>query len=268
MFETVVHKFLRIPYALHIHVDQKPRRSRATVLLLHGIGDSGATWDALVAALPDDIRVISVDLLGFGQSPAPGWLKYNIRVQAQSVVATLFGRGVRRPVIIIGHSMGSLTAIEIARRYPLLVRSLILCSPPLYSDDERRRLLPNPNKLLRAIYQLMVDNPKTVVDISSFVDRLKITGSAFHITRDNVAVFMSALEAGIIDQTALDDVQKIRKPIRLIHGRLDPLVIKANLKTVVGANPSAQLTVVRGAHEMNGAYVKAITAAVAEHLGV
>lgn len=227
-------------------------------MLLHGIGDSGAMWDKLVAALPPDIRVISVDLLGFGKSPAPSWLTYHIRVQAQSVIATLIWRGVRRQVIIIGHSMGSLVAIDIAKRYPVLVKSLILCSPPLYSDDERRRLLPNPNKLLRRIYQLLVNHPARVADISALVNRLKISGSAFHITRDNVAVFMSALQAAIIDQTAMADVQTIRKPIELIHGRLDPLVIKENLKNVVDANAHAQLTVVHGSHEMNGAYIRQI----------
>lgn len=266
MLDTLIHKNLRLPYALHIHVDQKPRRPRATVVLLHGIGDSAATWDKLVAEMPSDVRIISVDLLGFGESPAPSWLTYNIRVQARSVMTTLLGRRIRRPLTIIGHSMGSLVAIEIARRYPLLVSSLILCSPPLYSDEQRRRLLPNPNKILKSIYRLMVENPQKVVDASSFVDRIKITGSAFHITADNVTVFMSALEAGIIDQTALDDIGVIRKPIQLIHGMLDPLVVKSNLKAVTEANPLAKLSVVRGGHELNKAYVAAITQAIAEQL--
>lgn len=257
MFENIVYKFLRIPYFLHVHVDQKPKRYHTTIVLLHGIGDSGAMWDKLVAALPSDVRVISVDLLGFGTSPAPSWLTYNIRVQAQSVIATLIRRGVRRPVVIIGHSMGSLVAIDIAKRYPVFVKSLILCSPPLYSDEERR-LLPNPNKLLRRIYQLLVNHPTRVADISALVNKLKISGGAFHITRDNVTVFMSALQAAIIDQTAMIDVQMIHKPIEFIHGRLDPLVIKANLKSVVDANAHARLTIVRGSHEMNGAYIKQI----------
>lgn len=262
MFEAIVHKLLRIPYSLHVHVDQKPKRSRQTIVLLHGIGDSAATWDKLVTELPNNARVISVDLLGFGRSPAPEWLRYDMRVQARSVVATLTRLGVRRRVTVIGHSMGSLVAIEITKRYPLFVRSLVLCSPPLYSDDERRRLLPNPNKILTKIYRLLIDNPKTVVDISTLVAKLKIAGSAFHITRENVTVFMSALEAGIIDQTALADAQRIRKPIAIVHGRLDPLVIKANLKALVAANPYAQLSIVRGGHEMNSAYVRRIVEVV------
>ncbi len=262
MFDALFHRYLRLPYSLHVHVDQRPRRPRMTIVLLHGIGDTGATWDRLIERLPEDVRIISVDLLGFGRSPAPAWLTYDIRVQARSVVTTLFRRGVRHPVVMIGHSMGSLVAIDIARSFPFFVKSLILCSPPIYNAEQRRRLLPNPNKILTSIYRLMIDNPKRVVDISSFVDKLKITGSAFHITRDNVAVFMSALEAGIVDQTALNDVQRISKPIHIIHGRLDPLVIKANLKAVTESNGHAKLMIVRGGHELNNAYIAAVTQVV------
>lgn len=262
MFDTLIHKHLRVPYLLSVHVDQKVKQARATVLLLHGIGDSGAAWDTVVAELPGDIRVISVDLLGFGQSPAPRWLKYNIRVQANSVIATLLGRRIRHPLIIVGHSMGSLVAIEIAKRYPLLVRSLVLCSPPLYSDEERRRLLPDPNQLLRTIYRILIDNPLKVATLAALVSKLKVAGRSFHITRDNVDVFMSALESSIVDQTALLDVQKVRRPIRMIYGVFDPLVIKANLKTVAINSTYANLTTVRAGHELNGTYAAAIVAAV------
>lgn len=268
MFDILVHKYLRLPYALNVHVDQRAKRSRATVVLLHGIGDSGATWDKIVAALPDDIRILSVDLLGFGRSPAPNWLKYDIRVQAQAVVTTLFGRRIRQPVIIVGHSMGSLTAIEIARRHPLLVSSLILCNPPLYSEEERRQLLPNQNKILRRFYRLLIRNPMTVATISAFIAKIKVLGTPFYITRDNVEVFMSALESSIVDQTGLSDVVKLRKPITIIHGARDPVVVKKNLSDVVAANPSAQLQVIRAGHELGTAHIAAVKTAVESMLPV
>jgi pimeloyl-ACP methyl ester carboxylesterase len=262
MFDIVAHKYLRLPYALNVHVDQRARRSRATVVLLHGIGDSAATWDKIVSTLPDDMRIISVDLLGFGRSPAPGWLKYDIRVQARAVVTTLFGRRIRQPVIIVGHSMGSLTAIEIARRHPRLVSSLILCNPPLYSEEERRQLLPNQNKLLRRFYRLLIRNPMTVASLSAFIAKLKVLGTPFAITRDNVEVFMSALESSILDQTGLADVMKLRKPITIIHGSRDPVVVKKNLSDVVAANSMAQLQVIRAGHELGTAHISAIGTAV------
>lgn len=258
MFDTLIHRYLRVPYRLRVHVDQKGVRPRATVLLLHGIGDSGAAWDGIVAELPRDVRVISVDLLGFGKSPAPRWLKYNVNVQARSVVRTLLGRRIRHPLIIVGHSMGSLVAVEVARRYPLLVKSLILCSPPLYSDEQRRRLLPNPNKLLRSVYRLLISHPEKLIAISSLVSKVKVVGLPFDITRDNVEVFMSALESSIVNQTTIDDITTLKKPMHMIHGNRDPLVIKANLAAVEAKSANAQLTVVKASHELGGAYVPAI----------
>lgn len=262
VLDTLLHKYLRIPYLLRVHVDQKAKRPRATVLLLHGIGNSGAAWDAIVAKLPNDIRVISVDLLGFGGSPSPRWLKYDIAIQARSVIATLLGLKIRRPVIIVGHSMGALTAIEVARRYPLAVRSLILCSPPLYSNEERTKILPRPDKILKDFYQLVLKNPVTLVAAAPLATKLRIVGKAFDVTRDNVDIYMAALESSIIHQTSLDDLRKLQKPVHLLHGAFDPVVIKKNLDTVVGDNTHAKLTVVPAGHELLGSYVPAVVKAI------
>jgi cis-3-alkyl-4-acyloxetan-2-one decarboxylase len=91
--------------------------------------------------------VIVVDLLGFGDSPKPDWATYDARTQAQSLAKTLLGLGLTQRVVLVGHSMGSLVAVEFAKRYPALVKALVLCSPPLYNVDPRddKRLL----KILR-----------------------------------------------------------------------------------------------------------------------
>jgi pimeloyl-ACP methyl ester carboxylesterase len=258
MFDTLVHRYLRIPYRLHIHTDQKVKRPRATVLLLHGIGNSGAAWSAVAAKMPNDVRVISVDLLGFGQSPSPRWMKYDIAVQAQSVVTTLLGLGIRQSLIIVGHSMGSLTAIEIAKRYPYLVKSLILCSPPLYDNIETRTLLPRPDKVLRDFYQLVLKNPSAVVNAAPLATKLRVVGEAFDVTTENVDIYLAALESSVIHQTSLDDVIKIKKPVHIIHGALDPVVVKKNLDRVVKMNKNAKLTVIAAGHELLGLYILAV----------
>lgn len=262
MFDTLIHKRLRLPYSLHVHVDQKAKRPRATVLLLHGIGNTAAAWDAIVVELPSDIRVLSVDLLGFGSSPSPRWMKYDVAIQARSVMATLLRLGIRRPVVIVGHSMGALTAVELARRYPFVVKSLILCSPPFYSSEEQRTLLPRPDRLLREFYRLVLKNPTSVVTAAPLATRLKIVGKAFDVTRDNVDIYMAALESSIIHQTSLNDALQLRKPLRMLHGAFDPVVIKKNLDMIVKNNPSAKLTVVPAGHELLGAYVTAVVKAI------
>jgi cis-3-alkyl-4-acyloxetan-2-one decarboxylase len=262
MFNTVIHKHLRIPYSLNVHIDQKAKRPRATILLLHGIGNSAAAWDEIVRELPNDTRIISVDLLGFGDSPSPRWMKYDAGVQARSVAATLMRLNIRQPLTIVGHSMGALTAIEIAKRYPFIVKSLVLCSPPLYSEVQRRQLLPDPNMVLRNFYRLLVKTPAAVVTAAPLALKLKIVGKAFNVTRENVDIYMAALESSIIYQTSMQDINKLKKPMRILHGTFDPVVIKKNLDKVVKTNANAELTVVLAGHELLGAYIPAVVKAV------
>ncbi|MFZ3009832.1 MAG: alpha/beta hydrolase [Candidatus Microsaccharimonas sp.] len=262
MFETFLHKYLRIPYRLHIHTDQKGVSPRATVLLLHGMGNSGASWDAVVKRLPDDVRAISIDLLGFGKSPSPRWMKYNISVQAGSVIRTLLSLNIRQPLIIVGHSMGSLTAIEIAKRYPLIVKALILCSPPIYSQSDTREVLPSQATILKQFYRLVMKNPEKIVSAVPLAIKLRIVGDAFHVNKKNVDIYMAALESSILHQTSYDDIQRIRKPIHIIHGLVDPVVIKKNLDQVAKANPKVKVSVIAAGHELMGAYIPAVVKAV------
>jgi len=262
MLDTLIHKYLRIPYQLHVHVDKKVKRPRATVLLLHGMGNSGASWNQVASRLPDDIRIISLDLLGFGKSPSPRWLKYNTVIQAKSVIVTLLKLGINQQVIIVGHSMGSLVAIEMTKRYPLLVKSLILCSPPLYSEVERKTILPNPDQLLRNFYKLIQKYPTRIVDVAPLALKLKIVGSSFDVTDKNIDIYMAALESSILHQTSLVDIQRLQKPIQMIHGRFDPVVVKHNLDRVAQQNDNITLKVILAGHELMGAYIPAVVKAI------
>lgn len=258
MFDTFIHKYLRVPYRLHVHTDQKPKSPRATILLLHGMGNSAASWDEVVKNLTSNIRVISVDLLGFGQSPSPHWTKYNIKIQARSAITTLLRAKIRQPLIIVGHSMGALVAVEMAKRYPRIVKSLILCSPPFYNTVEKKTLLPNQTALLKNFYQLIIKNPKRMLGAVPLAIKLRIVGSAFNVTSENVDVYMAVLETSILDQSSFNDVKKLHKPIRMLHGRFDPVVVKKNLKEITTVNTQATLSQVLAGHELLGPYIPAV----------
>jgi len=262
MFDTFIHKYLHVPYRLHVHTDQQAKSSRATVLLLHGMGNSSASWNEVVKKLPSDIRVISIDLLGFGKSPSPRWMKYNISIQARSVIATLLRMNIRQPLIIVGHSMGSLTAVEIARRYPLIVKSLVLCSPPFYNNEEKQSLLPSQGIMLRDFYRFILKNPQRILDAVPLAVKLKIVGDAFDVTDKNVDIYMAALESSIVHQTSMADVQKLKKPITMIYGALDPVVVKKNLQMITKLNTHATLQTIVAGHELMGAYIPAVVKAV------
>lgn len=93
-----------------------------TVTLLHGAGLNAHTWDttALLLQLP----ALAIDLAGHGDS---GWrddLDYSARTLAADVIVALENWAVE-PQILVGQSLGGLTAAAVASARPDLVRELI-----------------------------------------------------------------------------------------------------------------------------------------------
>lgn len=265
MWDIIQHRWLRVPYALNVRTKRVVQKPRQIVLFIHGIGTSGDVWNEVIASLPDDITVITIDLLGFGKSPKPSWAVYSAKTQARSVIATLLKLGglPGRP-IIVGHSLGALVAVEVAKRYPLIVRSLILCSPPFYNDQVTRRIIPESDQMLKNLFRLSQKHPEEFVRISAIALKYNLVNKAFDLTNDNVDTYMAALDAAIINQTSLSDAKKLKKRMRIIHGSFDPVVIKRNLKDVAAANKFATLTTILAGHEVKGPYVGAVVKAVTD----
>lgn len=263
MWDQIIHKWLRVPYTLHVSVDRKVKRPRATVVFIHGIGHSGNVWQEIIERLPSDIRCISIDLLGFGQSPKPRWAIYSVRLQAKMLIATFLRLGIKGPVTLVGHSLGGLVSVEIAKKYPLLVRSLVLCSPPFYRQDPvARKLLPHTDAILKDIYRAIQNNPEQFLKISALAVKYGLVNKSYNVTEDDIHSYMGALEASIINQTSLQDAIKIKKPIRIIYGALDAVVIGRNLKYLVKHNSYASLTTIIAGHEMARLYVPAVVNAI------
>lgn len=264
MWDKIIHQWLRVPYTLHVTVDRKVKKPRATVVFIHGIGLSARSWDEVIAKLPNDIRVITVDLLGFGQSPKPHWAIYSVRLQARMIIATFLRLRINGPVILVGHSLGALVSVEIAKKYPLLVRSMVLCSPPFYKQDAiTKRLIPHAENVLKDIYKAIQKHPEQFTKISQLAVKYGLVNKSFSLTEDDVHSYMGALEASIINQTSLRDAVKLKRvPIQVIHGALDAVVIGKNLKYLVRHNPNATLTTVMAGHEVRALYVPAVLNAV------
>jgi pimeloyl-ACP methyl ester carboxylesterase len=257
--DKLVHKWLRIPYALHAVTTESKVKPRVTVVFMHGIGNSSATWDSVIRQLPTDTRSIAVDLLGFGKSPKPDWAVYNARTQARSVVATLLKKKVRGKVILVGHSLGALVAIEIANRYRFAVEGTVLCSPPLYrGSDSDKQSGYSPDDILRRLYRQVGKHPQLFTKVSRLAVKYKLANKSFSVDESNIAIYIATLETAIINQSSLADSKKLRVPTTIIHGRLDPLVIGANLKSAVAANPNIELLHVNSGHDLNDVYEKTV----------
>lgn len=253
-----------------MYSDSRVRRPRATIVLLHGIGNTGAYWRMLEQYFPDDVRVISIDLLGFGDSPKPERATYNLRVQARSVAMTLMTLRTGR-IYVVGHSMGSLIAIELAKRYPLLVKGLVLCSPPIYrTARERKKAFLSIEAMLTDLYAKFGDkaraNPSRYIALAKAASAARLTPETFHFTDETIVPYATALKASIIDQSSYRDIAHVAVPVHIIYGKFDPFIITKNLKTLAKHNDHIKLRSVLAAHETTRVFKKPILDALHELL--
>jgi 3-oxoadipate enol-lactonase len=114
------------------------RGSGEPVLLIHGLGSSGADWSFQVAALELRYRVIVPDLPGSGHSSPPRD-GFSIAGFARSLWALLGSLGVVR-TNIVGFSLGGAVALEMALQRPASVPRLALInSLASYRADHWRK---------------------------------------------------------------------------------------------------------------------------------
>src|SRR5690348_13233908 len=91
-----------------IHYYRTGDKNKPSVLLLHGITDSGRCWSRLAADLAGNYDVIMTDARGHGHSGTSTG-EVSISLLADDALAVIRALGLHKPCLI-GHSMGAVTA--------------------------------------------------------------------------------------------------------------------------------------------------------------
>jgi pimeloyl-ACP methyl ester carboxylesterase len=241
LFDKFWHQTLGRPYQLSKQIDQG---TGTTVVLLHGIGRDSAIWQQLAKQLAGQpYRVLAYDLLGFGQSPKPIWPSYNSQDHARAVLASIKASNVSGKIIIVGHSMGCLIAVRIARLRPDLFKHLILYEMPLYDGlPEKRRYQMRLNFYFGLYDRVIKYQPEFDMDKARLAERLAVKVGGMHITRETWQPFVRSLENTIVKQTTADDLKHITAPMDIIFGTRDRLVIRGKTKKLFGTDTENIMT--------------------------
>ncbi|MFE3452826.1 alpha/beta fold hydrolase [Nonomuraea sp. NPDC059194] len=94
------------------------------VLLLHGLAGQSREWEPLGEHLGGRYRLLALDQRGHGASePRPGDTSRSAFVADAVAVIRELGVG---PVVLVGQSLGGVTAIQTAAAHPDVVRGLLL----------------------------------------------------------------------------------------------------------------------------------------------
>src|SRR3954469_2040145 len=131
------------------------------LILLHGWGDSADTWRPLLGRLAGyGRRAIAVDLPGSGAATAlaPGAMLPQYDAFAAALVVQWAGR---RPVVVVGNSLGGVTALRLAERADLPLAGVVPIAPAgldmprwfgvIQREPVGRKLLALPVPIPRAV---------------------------------------------------------------------------------------------------------------------
>jgi pimeloyl-ACP methyl ester carboxylesterase len=103
-------------------------------LLLHGLAGDAREWEGTAAWLTESARVLALDTRGHGDSERrPEDVSTAARV---ADVITAIEQLQLEPVILIGQSLGGVTAMLVAAERPELVRALIVADASPAAGDE------------------------------------------------------------------------------------------------------------------------------------
>jgi pimeloyl-ACP methyl ester carboxylesterase len=196
------------------------------VVLLHGFLENKTMWDKYVSALSKNHRVITIDLLGHGETECLGYV-HTMEDQADMIFAVLISLRIRK-IVLIGHSMGGYVALAFAELYPDYVKGLFLLNSSSRADSDERKI--NRDRAIKAVKQ----------NHTNFV-RISITNLFSEDNREVLAkeiekVKLQALKTPLQGIVASLEGMKIRKdrevllhfapyPIQLVLGKKDGVLI-------------------------------------------
>lgn len=186
-------------------------------LLVHGLGMGRSVFAELARRL--DGTVIAVDLPGFGAAPEPE-LPLTMPQHADLVAAHLASADVP-PVTVIGHSMGSQVAAELAVRHPDRVRAVVLAAPTV--DAGARRVV---RQALRFLHDTASIDPRVV--LRGVREYLR---AGPHIVRKIRATVAHRPE---------DVYPRISVPTLVLRGARDPVCPPAWTRAVAAAIPRGE----------------------------
>jgi pimeloyl-ACP methyl ester carboxylesterase len=204
------------------------------IVLIHGIASSSATFRKVIPQLSDRYRCISVDLLGFGDSPAPPDADYTIEEHVAAIHETLKSLKLRAPFVLVGHSLGSLLSARYAAQYPEQVSRLVLVSPPVYMSPMEigdPRVRSQVGAYLK-VYEFMRQNKEFTISAAANIARLFQLGDILEVTERNWTAFMRSLENCIESQTTVSDIASVRVKIDVVYGALDQFIAPGTMRII------------------------------------
>ncbi len=197
------------------------------IVLLHGFLESAVMWDFFVAEYSKKYRVITIDLLGHGQTGCLGYV-HTMEDMADAVHAVLHELRIRK-AIFMGHSMGGYVGLAFAELYPDMIKGIVLQNSTSRADSDERK--KNRDRAIKAVKQ----------NYTAFV-RMSIANLFSEENRDRLADDIEALRE-----------QAVKTPLQGIVAALEGMKVRNDREVILHFSPYP-IMLVLGKHDQSLIY--------------
>ena len=197
------------------------------IVMLHGFLENSTMWDFFVDQYTKKHRVITIDLLGHGETECLGYV-HTMEDMADAVHAVLHELRIRK-AIFMGHSMGGYVALAFAELYADMIKGMVLQNSTARADSDDRKA--NRDRAIKAVKQ----------NYTAFV-RMSIANLFSEENRERFATDIEALRE-----------QAVKTPLQGIVAALEGMKIRKDREVILHFAPYPILFVL-GKHDQSLVY--------------
>ena len=220
MFNFLKFKIFHKPLTLHkAHDFCASKKPKMTVVFVHGIAADATSFSKALKYLEGtnsmkDVRFVAFDLLGSGKSYHSDDLNYDFNDQIKALENSIKKLKAKTPLVMVGHSMGTLIATRYAAAHKKAIKRLILVSPPVYREEDVKN--PMFKTALDTFRKIVAKKSKKILTQKAFVNEMELI-----VSNPKNYKFLAT----------------ITTPTVLIYGDMDQIIASFNIPGIVKKNP-------------------------------
>ena len=212
------------------HDFSSSKEPKLAAIFIHGIASDSSTFNQALKYLEsrkslNDVRFITFDLLGSGKSYKSDDLNYDYRDQLSALHNSITNLKLDIPLVLVGHSLGTLIVAKYASEHKNDVKKLILISLPVYTKQD-------------------FENPAFETAIKLFKDAV---GLRNHKILEEKA-FINSMEKIALNHHNYQMLQNLETSAIIIYGNKDQIIAPHNLPTLLKANRNIKAVKTEGKH--------------------
>ncbi|MEP6804012.1 MAG: alpha/beta hydrolase [Flavobacterium sp.] len=195
------------------------------IVLLHGFLENKKMWKEYVDLFSENYRVITIDLLGHGESDCLGYV-HSMEDNANVVHEVLDHLKIEKATVL-GHSMGGYVGLAFAELFPKNINKLVLLNSSSKADSHDKKI--NRNRAIKAVKQNYVNFVSlAIANLFSENNRTRLADQIEKVKIQALKTPLQGIVASLEGMKIRKDRESLLKqdlfPVLLVLGKKDPVL--------------------------------------------